>query len=141
MLGIFVICFVILYYLSVKKCFWRRDKGRGKLFLLTLAANPILLWLVTTIAGSFVTGFFQRELNILLSMSISSVLNLALIFVCSRRIAKELDVFNRSYVTFVSLMFSVIWSLYMRSDISAAENAPAYGPAFDAAGDPFIRYE
>ena len=49
MLGIFVICFVILYYLSVKKCFWRRDKGRGKPFLLTLAANPILLWVVTTI--------------------------------------------------------------------------------------------
>ena len=49
MLGIFVICFVILYYLSVKKCFWRRDKGRGKLLLLTLAANPILLWVVTTI--------------------------------------------------------------------------------------------
>ena len=133
MLGIFVICFVILCYLSVKKCFWRRDKGRGKLFLLTLAANPILLWVVTTIACAFVTGFFQREINILLIMSISSVLYLVLIFVCSRRIAKELDVFNRSYVTFVSLMFSVIWSLYMRSDISAAENAPAYGPAFDAA--------
>ena len=132
MLGIFVICFVVLYYLSVKKCFWRRDKGKGKLFFLTLAANPILLWLVTTIVGAFVTGFFQREINILLSMSISSVLYLVLIFVCSRRIAKELDVFNRSYVTFVSLMFSVVWSLFMRSDISAAENAPAYGPALDA---------
>ena len=119
-------------HLSVKKCFWRKDKGKGKLFLLTLAANPVLLWLVTTMAVAFTIGFFQKEVPVLPSMSISSVLYLVLIFVCSRRIAKELDVFNRSYVTFVSLMFSVIWSLAMRSDISAVENAPDYGPAFDA---------
>ena len=56
----------------------------------------------------------------------------SVIFVCSRWIAKKLDVFNQSFVTFVSLMFSVIWSLAMRSDISAVENAPDYGPAFDA---------
>ena len=132
MLGIFVICFVILYYLSVRKCFWRGDKGKGKLFFLTLTANPILVWLVTTIAGAAVTGFFQIDTNILLIMSISSVLYLLLIFVCSRRIEKKLDVFNRSYVTFVTLMFSVVWSLFMRLDISAAENAPDYGPALDA---------
>ncbi len=131
-LGIFLICFLILYYLSVKKCFWRKDKGKGKLFLLTLAANPVLLWLVTTMAVAFTIGFFQKEVPVLPSMSISTVLYLVLIFVCSHWIAKKLDVFNQSFVTFVSLMFSVIWSLAMRSDISAVENAPDYGPAFDA---------
>ena len=131
-LGIFLICFLILYYLSVKKCFWRKDKGKGKLFLLTLAANPVLLWLVTTMAVAFTIGFFQKEVPVLPSMSISTVLYLVLIFVCSHWIAKKLDVFNHSFVTFVSLMFSVIWSLAMRSDISAVENAPDYGPAFDA---------
>ena len=118
-LGIFLICFLILYYLSVKKCFWRKDKGKGKLFLLTLAANPVLLWLVTTMAVAFTIGFFQKEVPVLPSMSISTVLYLVLIFVCSHWIAKKLDVFNQSFVTFVSLMFSVIWSLAMRSDISA----------------------
>lgn len=132
-LGVFLICFIILYYLSVQKCFWRKDKGKGKLFLLTLAANPVLLWLVTTLAVVFAIGLFRKEVPVLPSMSISTVLYLALIFVCSRWIAKRLDVFNQSFVTFVTLMFSVIWSLAMRSDISAVENAPAYGPAFDAA--------
>ncbi len=131
-LGIFLICFITLYFLSVKKCFWRKDRGIGKLFLLTLAANPVLLWLVTTVAVAFILGFFQEEISILPSMSISTVLYLVLIFVCSRRIAKKLDVFNPPFVTFVSLMFSVVWSLAMRSDISAGENAPDYGPAFDA---------
>ena len=131
-LGVFLICFLILYYLSVKKCFWRKDKGKGKLFLLTLAANPVLLWLVTTMAVAFTIGFFQKEVPVLPSMSISTVLYLVLIFACSHWIAKKLDVFNQSFVTFVSLMFSVIWSLAMRSDISAVENAPDYGPAFDA---------
>ena len=130
-LGFFVICFIILYYLSVKKCFWRKDKGKGKLFLLTLAANPVLLWLVTTVAVAFIFGFFQKEVPILPSMSVSTVLYLVLIFVCSRRIAKKLDVFNPPFVTFVSLMFSVVWSLAMRSDLSAGENAPDYSPAFD----------
>ena len=133
LLGVFLICFIILYYLSVQKCFWRKDKGKGKLFLLTLAANPVLLWLVTTLAVVFAIGLFRKEVPVLPSMSISTVLYLALIFVCSRWIAKRLDVFNQSFVTFVTLMFSVIWSLAMRSDISAVENAPAYGPAFDAA--------
>ena len=132
-LGVFLICFIILYYLSVQNCFWRKDKGKGKLFLLTLAANPVLLWLVTTLAVVFAIGLFRKEVPVLPSMSISTVLYLALIFVCSRWIAKRLDVFNQSFVTFVTLMFSVIWSLAMRSDISAVENAPAYGPAFDAA--------
>ena len=132
---LFIICFTALYYLSIKKCFWRKEKGRGKLFLMTLAANPILLWLVTTFSGAMTLGFFQEKIDILLSMTISTILYLLLVFICSRAMAKKYDVFNRSFVTFVSLMFSVIWSLAMRSDISVTENAPAYGLAFDVAID------
>ena len=129
---LFIICFVTLFYLSVRKCFWRKDKGRGKLFFMTLAANPILLWFVTTFAAAMALGLFQEKVDILLSMTVSTILYLLLVFLCSRAMAKKLAVFNRSFVTFVCLMFSVIWSLAMRSDISAAENAPAYGWAFDA---------
>ena len=130
-LSLFVICFIILFFLSFKKCFWRKEKGKGKLFFITLAANPILLWLMTTVVVAFVLGMFQENVDVLPSMSISTVLYMTLIFVCSRWIAKKLDVYNGSFVTFVSLMFSVVWSLAMRSDISAAENTPDYGLALD----------
>lgn len=130
-LGIFVICFIILYYLSIRKCFWRKDKGSVKLFFMTLAANPILLWVVTTFTAAFVLGIFQREIDVLQSMTIGSFLYLLMVLLCSHWFAKKLDVFNRSFVTFVSLMFSVIWSLTMRPDISTMENAPQYSLILD----------
>ncbi len=132
-LVLFIVCFFVLYFLSVKRCFWRKEKGLGKLFFVTLAANPILLWLVTTFTGTLIMAVFQQEINVMLSMTFSTVLYLVLIFLCSHLIAKKLDVFNRPFVTFVSLMFSVIWSLAMRPDLSAIENAPAYSLAFDIA--------
>ena len=134
-LSLFVLCFIILYYKSIRKCFWRKDKGKVRLFFMTLVTNPILLWFVTTAFVAYLLRAFQEKVDVLLSMSISTVLYLALIFLCSRAIAKKLDVFNRSFVTFVTLIFSVIWSLAMRSDISTMENAPAYGLALDIAID------
>ena len=134
-LCLFVVCFIALYYQSIKKCFRRNNEGKAKLFFMTLVTNPILLWFATTVIVVLGLRAFQEKVDILLSMSISTVLYLSLIFLCSRIMAQKLEVYNRSFVAFVSLMFSVLWSLAMRSDISVMENAPAYGLAVDVTID------
>ena len=44
---IFLVWSVILYYLSIKKCFLKGDKSKGKLFVLVLFTNPTILRFVS----------------------------------------------------------------------------------------------
>ena len=44
---LFLIFIITLPYLSVKKCFWREDKSRVKLFFMTLLLGPLVLYSLT----------------------------------------------------------------------------------------------
>ena len=118
------VCFV-LYYLSIRKCFLKEDKKKGKLFLVTLFANPVTLYFAVAFGVATAVKAialildieYKTGIGIVLFVSIISVLYIGSIFLFSRIIGKWLGAYNRQLVTFVSLMFGVIHLLSGRNGI------------------------
>lgn len=125
---LFLIFIITLPYLSVKKCFWREDKSRVKLFFMTLLLGPLVLYSLTKLLTRIVLCLILQEpvsMNMLnydtsfavLEMSICTCLYLVMLFFSSEIIGKWLNAVNRRLVTFVLLMNSVILSLSIRRDV------------------------
>ena len=127
---VYLIWLILLYYLAIKKCFLKKEKGRIKLFLVTLVFNPIALFSLT----SFLTPRLVSKLLQIMGitpdqdqiasfcMFISGIIIVLLIYLCSNLIAKWLEAPNRELVTFVSLMHSVVVTLSMRDDFQTGDD-------------------
>ena len=123
-----VVCF-ILYYFSIRKCFLKDKKHSVKLFFATLVANPITLYFVSAFGIAallrVILPIFNLEYNsdaeILFTMFIVSVFYAGSIYLFSNLIGKWLGAYNRQLVTFVSLMFGVIFLLSGRGSLNLSE--------------------
>ena len=124
----FTLIFIFMFYYSIRKCFLKNSDrhDRIKLFFITLATNPYIIFAVFVFLAYIVaiifllaTGHVSAELNTLATnssflavlMSIFGVLYTPMIILFSRLIGKKLKVKNVSLVTFVYLIFSVITGL------------------------------
>ena len=132
--NIFLVVSVILYYLSLKKCFLKEDKKKGKLFLVTLFANPVTLYFAFNIlvgltfkAIASVLDFkYNLGIGIVLSISVVSILYIGAILLLSKLIGKWLKVYNSQLVTFVTLMFGVIQILSARDSVDTSDKGSGF---------------
>lgn len=122
----YLVLYIIMFYSSLKACFLRNGKGRVRLFLLSLATNPLVIFCLSYVAviylgGLLVSiiekcGFFSAIDRIMNSSGLSFTLTMVggLVFVLmslllSRLVASWLKASNVSLVTFIYLMFAVIF--------------------------------
>ncbi len=122
----FLIWCIVLFYLSLKKCFLNGKKGKVGLLLVTLFTNPLVVYIVSLyaalipmIAVLIVFGLDKYVYNVSELLSIiqiitAGVIYMLLTFLFSRLVGKWLKVPNRSLVTFVYLMFGVFFSVSIR---------------------------
>ena len=133
---------IIMYYASIKKCFWKRENGKGKLFLMTLLVNPVLLYVSALCIIAIIGNVFDLRVKLNMDLTIyrsycaiiCTVIYVTLILVLSDLFGKWLDAPNRELVSFVTMIFSVIFSLMMRNEISDSNNAPEYSALADIIG-------
>ena len=120
--------FILLFYLSLKCCFWREGKSKRKLFVLTLLANPLslyLLMLLLSIVLSTVVLFVMdpdHYMDLANTKAFMLVISLAgwgfffvMMFLDAYFIGKWLKAYNKSLVVFVFLMYSVLLICTFRS--------------------------
>ena len=140
--AIFIVIYVIMFYLSLKKCFLREGKSRSGLVVRAIFTNPITLYtvsqIVVVILGTLIGVFSGLDEATILSeltsvsllsvsmTTIGAVLLVLLSIRCSLSVGKWLEAPNVSLVTFVYIIFTVICGLlslpYSRNgtDTSAA---------------------
>ena len=125
---IFFVWCIILYYFSIKKCFLKGNKSKGKLFALTLFANPATLYVIS-LFGMMPVYYaiyplfnleYSSQLGMTIRSSASSIVYVVLIFLFSNIIGKWLGAHNRQLVTFVSLMFGVMMLLSLLISVDSA---------------------
>ena len=143
---IFYIFYFILFHRSIKKCFWKGDKNRFKLALVTLLTNPMLVYFATLIISSFLIALLaflvgldkyvdgDSRQYIIMNIVINGIVYMLTTFLLADLVGKWLGVPNRSLVTFNNLMFSVLFALSLRSDISEDNNAPGLINAVELVG-------
>ena len=116
---IFFVWVIILYYFSIRKCFLKENKSKGKLFALTLFTNPATLYILS-LFGMMPVYYavlplfnieYTSQLGLSINSSISSVIYVVLILLFSKLVGKWLGAYNRQLVTFVSLMYGVLFLL------------------------------
>lgn len=139
------VCF-FLYYLSVRKCFWKGRGDKVKLFLLALVTFPFTIYSVTTVTTSIIVykilgipqGTYDPSMGVsvstLLSMIISTIIYVALILLLSEWFEKWLKTSNRKLVTFVSLMYSIIISGAVQGQLSEKGDNWAVGVSVNIPG-------
>ena len=127
---VFYLLYIILFYISMKKCFLREGKSKGKLLLITLFTNPITIIMASVLAViicgvldlSISTGMdpvsafavyetIDEYSNDILMTLISSFIYTSLIILFSRLIGKWLKTHNISLVTFIYLIFTILFVL------------------------------
>ncbi len=123
-----LICFIIFFYLSIKKAFLKEEKGKRKIFFMSLLTNPFFLFLVSFVVSITVTVIiygiskgteflndikhFKIDTQFTLTYSIiGCFVFVLLIIIFSLIIGKKLKAPNVSLVTFIYLMFAVITAL------------------------------
>ncbi len=124
---LFYVFYIILFYLSLKRCFLRDGYSKVRLFFLSLITNPFLVILVM-FWPSFLIVYLQEVKKysheayetidwsyletdqdyISLVLLIAIVLFVAAIIPISYLVGKSLKAYNRSMVMFVYIMFSVL---------------------------------
>ncbi len=127
---LFYVFFIILFFLSLKKCFYREGYGKVKLFCLSLLTNPFFVFFVLTLISTIIVFIWQAlksDLGIMalgnreygeflatdqyfssLIILITTLLFFALIIPISFLMGKSLKAYNKSMVMFVYIMFSVL---------------------------------
>ncbi len=124
---LFYILYIILFYISLKRCFYRDGYGKVRLFFLSLITNPLFVFcgsaffstiIVFTRAKSDLGVQAFGNLNLAtdqfygsLIVLITSILSIVLIMPISYLMGKFLKAYNKSMVMFVYIMFSVIIAL------------------------------
>ena len=116
------VVFVILYYVSIKKCFWKGNISKVKLFFMTFISNPVFLYLISFLSVALVISSLNLREKLNMDLVIyrgyvslfCTLFYILLIFLISDLIGKKLQTQNRILVSFVTMMYSVILSLMMK---------------------------
>ncbi len=147
--GVFVIFFIILHYVSMRKCFRRGNKNRVIYFLLTMITDPMLSYVLATFAlmlplrlAAEVPGVDEKLLNgdtffmtaVVITFTLIGIIYTFFIFLFSWILAKWLNVPNKPLVTFVSLIYGVLFSLSLSSSIELADEMSGTGIAGNLLG-------
>lgn len=125
---VFYVWFVILFYLSIKRCFWKDDKSRVKLFLLSFFTSPYLSYVegagfVTVLIEFLFPNFFADIMNrgsyttgeLILFSSVIAMVYLMLILLYAWLIGKWLGTETKALVIFLYLMFNTIFVIPYKS--------------------------
>ena len=137
-----VLAIAVMYCLSIKKCFWKGDKAKVKLFFLTMFTNPVLLYILTLAMVICITDTigikdimnWSINTNFIYRTFISTIIYLLIVFYSSSQIGKWLGAPNKELVSFVSMMYSVILLLVLRNDISNLKNTSDNSYVIDIMG-------
>ena len=111
---VFIVYFIAIFYISMRNCFWKGDKKKISLFVLSLLTCPITLMSVILYTFFLPPVFFNMDfisnvgsLNRILGMLLLTIVYLLLIRFASGKMAKWLGVKSKQLVRFVYLMFAV----------------------------------
>ena len=131
----FIIIYLIIFYISLKKCFLQDGKSKILLFVLSLVTNPMTLFPVS-FGFSFIVEWLicgrnaeSVEIDSLTIYVLGGVLFIAMIIIFSGLVGRWLKAYNISLVMFLYLMFGVIYAL---SGESASEENINYIISTDA---------
>ena len=123
----FIIWSMVMFYLSLKKCFLQEGKSKVKLFILSLITSPYLTLLgtvvVVTIASFLIPGVLEEvaELQTIFNRTyitiiiVVSFFYLIIMILFSVLLGKWLKTSATSAILFIYLMFSTITVLSNRS--------------------------
>ena len=121
---ILVIVCSILFYFSIKRCFWNGKKSRVKLALLSFLTYPIVIYFVINIPSGILqksllssSAGFEKTVVKCMLMLITTVVYLLLIVYISGLMGKWLKTPNKSLVTYVYIMNSIIVFMSFRGNI------------------------
>lgn len=150
---VYLIWLILLYYLAIKKCFWKKEKGRIKLFFVTMVLNPITFFSLSAFAGPRLFSLLLQVFGLSTErlpghiginsvwMFFSGIIIVLLIFLFSNLTAKWLEVPNREFVTFAGLMHSVVVTLSMRDDFDTGAGNWLFDTVTDIAADAVLFIE
>lgn len=131
---------IVLFYLSIKKCFGKSEKRKLRLFLATFFTNPLICYLILfailfvlgmlllSVLGIWSAAQFQDIYTHDITFNIVTFFFLAALFLALQilialKMAKWLHARYPSLVVFLYLMFSVFMVLSMRMSINADKSA------------------
>lgn len=140
----FLIIYIIMFYLSLKKCFLEDKKRSVKLFFLALVTNPMVLFLVSLVLailfeGLIMTAVTGKDFTYIVNEAVNDqamslawtlmggFLYIVLTIFFSLLIGKWLKAPNISMVTFIYLMFAVIDGL-SGGNVSGKDSSLAIPP-------------
>jgi len=121
---LFYVCYCILFYASLKKCFLKEGYSKVKLFFLSLITNPFVMFVVSVFLSIFI--IFVREMMMSgldvartidmendpfyfsLIVFIATIIFVMVIVPISYLMGKYLKAYNISLVMFVYIIFSVV---------------------------------
>ena len=120
----FTIIYILIFYISLKKCFLRENKSKTVLFVLALLTNPFtVVWIsvfIPAFIGGLIFGISYDGEGIIL---IGGFLYIFLIILFSCLVGRWLKAYNISLVMFFYLMFGVVCAL---SGESASGNSAGH---------------
>lgn len=113
----FILLYIFVFYISLKKCFLREGKSRILLFILSVVTNPMTLFLVSFVVSFIVERLIRgRQAEIVETLSLTAyvfggVLFISMIIISSGLVGRWLKAYNISLMTFLYLMFGVVCAL------------------------------
>ena len=118
------VCYIILFYASLKRCFLKDGYSKVKLFFLSLITNPFFVFIASiflSITIIFVrevqksgmdaasaTDFVNNQVYASLIVLLSTMIFIIVIMPISYLMGKYLKAYNTSLVMFVYIIFSVL---------------------------------
>ena len=136
---------LVLFYLSIKRCFWKGDRKKPALFFMTLLTHPIVIYVIAIFLFSWLSGFTAffapnyfdslmayNDLGVLtIHFTLIGVAFLLLLFASSTIINKWLHAENRSLILFIDLMYSVSFVLTMEDVSRITDDLEVSGELFN----------
>ncbi|SCY49285.1 diguanylate cyclase (GGDEF) domain-containing protein [Lachnospiraceae bacterium XPB1003] len=113
----FILLYIFVFYISLKKCFLREGKSKILLFILSVVTNPMTLFLVSFVVSFIVERIIRgRQAEIVETLSLTAyvlggVLFISMIIIFSGLVGRWLKAYNISLMTFLYLMFGVVCAL------------------------------
>ena len=118
------VCYIILFYASLKRCFLKDGYSKVKLFFLSLITNPFFVFIASvflSVSIIFVrevqksgmdaasaTDFVNNQVYSSLIVLLSTIIFIIVIMPISYLMGKYLKAYNTSLVMFVYIIFSVL---------------------------------
>ncbi|MCR5701391.1 MAG: HD-GYP domain-containing protein [Lachnospiraceae bacterium] len=134
-MGLFFVAFyIILFHRSLKKCFLKENISKTKFFWTTFFTNPYVLFIISMVLVVIIAGFvlvlggYGADYGTIahgkqFQMSITMItwfVYLIFMFLFAHFIGKWLEVSNKSLVTFVYIMFSIVMMTSFKSPIQGS---------------------